>query len=262
MDNEDHFCVLDVRTFRIYDDFGNVLRELSLRDQKGDFPGGWDFCLDDEGNIYTYRNLSGEVFVNKFNSEGLLQGKMTNDYQLAVSQDGRDRFLGKNIFYIHHYGLIICDDAKGHIPVNFTAGKVPDMSLRQKLIQNFVIGANSTVKLTFQRVGDFTMEINQPAQAPKEVQITYNGTLECTHIFSRDENNQYLYLAKAVAGSKRYEEEIRKYHGDELLFTTGPLPPNKIEWAVGKTRVVDSQGTIYYYCGDENGIQILRWSLK
>jgi hypothetical protein len=43
------------------------------------------------------------------------------------------------------------------------------------------------------------------------------------------------------------------------MFSTSDLPPNRIEYCHGKIFVVDGNAIIYYYCGDEDEIQIIRW---
>ena len=81
-------------------------------------------------------------------------------------------------------------------------------------------------------------------------------------IYSLDTEHQYYSMYSFVEEDpNELEHNLRKYDGDELLFSTDDFPPNGIEYSQGKKFVVDSEGTIYYYGGDESEILIIRWLL-
>jgi hypothetical protein len=261
LDNEGHFCVQDTSWIMIFDDQGRLLRQFKLQSERW-IRIGIDFCFDPEGSIYSYRESGKDPGIHKFDAQGryasLMGCLLTRDFARR-----REVFLGRNIAYVKGYGLMLYfSRTMGHIPVTYRAGVDSNLVSPDRVVDNFRTSANSFVKVNFDDKGHHALEFCTEGQPTKEVQIVHNGFVTIIPLFSLDEESQYFYMALADSGSTTaWTEEIRKYHDGELIFTTGPIPPNHLEYE-GKQAVVDSHGTIYYYAGDEKKIQILRWRLN
>lgn len=257
LDSQGHFCLMDTSTIWIYNDAGQVLRNFRLHDQYGKLISPYDFCFDGQGNVYGFYNDAGEAFIYKFDPQGLLQSKMSNDPQYS-----HDVFCGHYIAYIKGDHLMVYDDETKVIPIKYQAGQVAAIVRPQQLNDKFMIKPNKFVRVIFQTPKDVAVEIHKDNQPMKKLRFSDKIGLIVNPVYSYD--LQYCYFYRSILGSYPGPNirEILKYDGDKLVFTTNPLALNTIPMAHGKKFVADAKGTIYYYAGDEKKIQILRWRLQ
>ena len=255
VDFDDHFCILQGGVLAFYDQKGDTLHVLTVE------PGD-DFCFDEQDNIYIYSNGSGEVEIHKYDKDGKLLGTMTNSMDTVVSQPPMGRFLGQCISYLSGVGLFLSDGHWVQIPVDFIDGCVPDMTSGDRRVDHIFTASNRYVKGTRESRTAMVMSLYEEGTPTKEVRFEGWGLVGVEIVYSLDTEHQYYFWFTDCSGCKDYQRHIAKYRGDEPIFATDILAPSMIDYLRGKDTVVDSKGIIYYYWGDEHGIEIIRWSVQ
>lgn len=245
-----------------YDQDGLKYRILNLIDDRGKKYNTPRICFDDEGFIYSSRNVSGEVTVRKFNPEGELIGIMKNDLRAMPDPRKERPFLGKFIHYIPEYGLVLNGPQWEHIPITFSEGINPEMTLNDKIINGLMIDANNWINCEYISRHRWIIKVHLVDRPTETIILTAEENLGCHMINSGDWNHQYYLLIRygdRTGDPQMYE--IRKYDGATLIFSTGELvrPPLGI-WPFNC--VVDNNQTIYLVHGDEDEVRILRWILE
>ena len=251
IDFNDNLCVFFSRTLTFYDSAGDTVRQLQLE-------YGHDFCFDEEGNIYVSKNNSGEISIRKYNSSGDPLGEMYN-YKILPPAPAREYFSGRYINYIPGVGLYLHFNWP-HILFQFSASQFPDAFLQSEVEPGYIFGRDKYLLTDDGSQDEIDITVHN-ASGPEEVlHLEGYRCVWAIPIYSLDTDHQYYSIYSFVEGEpNELENTLQKLDGDELLFSTSDFPPNRIEYSLGKKFVVDSRGIIYYYCGDENEIQIIRW---
>ena len=186
---------------------------------------------------------------------------MENDPRLQNSQPGRIHYKGKKIGYFPESGLFLFNIWK-HVPIEFVSERIPDLIMDDKIVEGLPLVGSKYLSFEYIEKGHRKIEIRMDDGGIKilHVKREEHRNVFPRFIYSYDGGYEYYIIVKDIA-PKKYFREICKFNGDELVYSTGEIPPNYTTYC-GKLAVVDSKGTIYYYAGDENGIQIFRWKLQ
>jgi hypothetical protein len=222
-----------------------------------------DFCFDEQGNIFTVNNISGEVEIRKYNKTGELVGIMTNDIDTVISHDGYQKiYLGGYIAYLPEIGLFLYDSYWGHIPIEFSPGNFPDMTLNQKKLPEMYASKNTYITRSYETRAIVHLSIHQEGKPVQKLRFEGVSIMGVHIIYSLDGAYQYYDTYTRDYYTDEIQVRVLKYNGEDMLFITDVIPQNLIDYCSGKVAVVDSEGTIYYYCGNWEGIKIFRWVLK
>ncbi len=262
VDFEDHLCILKGPTLYFYNDEGEIIREFTYKDpgRLGRSYGFQDFCFDEAGNIYFVKNMNGEIFIHKSNPEGQIVGKMENDPRLQNSQPDGIHYRGKKIGFFPESGLFLFH-VWNQIPITFVDEKIPDLITDDKIEERLHLAGGKYMFFEYINMAHRKIEVQMDDGGIKtlHIQSEENANVYPKNVYSYDESYQYYIMVKDVAPN-RYTREIRKFNGAEFVYSTGEIPPNHTTYS-GKKAVIDSRGTIYYYAGCDDEIQIFRWQL-
>jgi hypothetical protein len=251
VDFDNNLCIFFNRTLTFYDSAGDTIRQLQL--QPGD-----DFCLDEEGNIYVSQNTSGEIMIRKYNGNGDLLSEMYN-YKVLRPDPPREYFYGRYINYFPEVGLYLHFKWPS-ILFEFEDGEFPDAFLQSDVTSEYLFGREKYLSTEDGLSATRDIWVHDDDKVVRTLHLSGHRNISAEPIYSLDSAHQYYLVYTFVDQySNEMTDSLQKYDGDELLFSTGELPPNEIEYSRGKQFVVDSRGIIYYYCGDENEILIIRW---
>jgi YD repeat-containing protein len=254
VDFDGNLTVFSGKTLSFYNDSGEKIRDLNLE-------YGHDLCFDEYGNIFVSKNNGGEVTIYKYDPSGNLLGTMTNGKE-ASSSRSMTKFLGRYINYLPGVGLFLHSQNWEYIPIKFVAGLDPDMTTGDKRQAGWIVDKGKLVvgNRNALRDGYIDLSIIQDDIPRESLSFTHIFGVEV--IYSLDTEHQYYFVYMKDPEGEDLQRYIYKYKGDKLLFITEELPPNRIDYLRGKKIVADNRGTIYYYYGDQEKIQIIRWMLK
>jgi len=253
VDFQDHLCILIGDSLNIYNQQAKMIRTISAEP-------ACDFCFDEQGNAYLYFNSSGNVRIDKYDSTGQLVGTMTNSLDTVIAHEGYEHiFMGDNIRFVPDVGLFLYPPT---ILIEFAPGESPDMTRSINMRNETYLSEDKYLKFSGEGKTIAYVHVFEEGQPVKDIRFEGVGIMSVGSVFSLDDEHEYYFGWTESPYTGEYVANILKYQGDELIYMTEVLPPNGIDYVRGKTEVVDSQGTIYAYCGSSKGIQIFRWVLK
>lgn len=254
IDFDDNLCIFFSKILTFYNDEGDTIRQLQLE-------YGHDFCFDEYGNIYVSKNNGGEVTIHKYDPNGNSLGTMTNGTESSRSRS-MNKFLGRYINYIPGVGLFLHSKNWEFIPIEFVVELDPDMTTKDKRQVGWIVGKGKLVTGDRNTLRDGYIDVSIIQDDMPNESLSFSHIMGVEVIYSLDTEHQYYHVYMKNPNGRSLQRFIYKYRGDNLLFITEELTPNRIDYKRGKKIVVDSKGTIYYYYGDQEEIQIIRWVLK
>jgi hypothetical protein len=269
IDQDDNLVINCGNRLSCYNQDGRIFRDIYFYDDDGAiFGAGTDFCFDDEGNIFTLAESNRVIFINNFSPDGFLLNQMGSDRFPAINyytrnpEETQDRYPGRLIGYVSGYGLMLFSHNFDHWPVQFAEGTHPGFPQLDRAVDHMPLAGD--LRIMTQRTGQAAIQVNLFRNEKKVGSFTLKGhtILNVKPVFSLDPDHQYYFINSMDEKTNDFYEEILKYDGEELTFSTGRIPRSNVEPGKGKRVVVDRKGNIYYFHVEGNDLNIYRWILK